>query len=134
MSKTKLFLGITFLILLLGCAVYYVLSYLGLLQPDLSNSTTPVFIKKDNNTSIAPPADQSVELTREIVAENVSVPWSIVWTAPDRMLFTERDGRIREVVNDQLNTKPLLTFPEVSRGGEQGLMGLAVDPNYNINK
>lgn len=134
MSKTKLFLGITFLILLLGCAVYYVLSYLGLLQPDLSNSTTPVFIKKDNNTSIAPPADQSVELTREIVAENVSVPWSIVWTAPDRMLFTERDGRIREVVNDQLNTKPLLTFPEVSRGGEHGLMGLAVDPNYNINK
>jgi glucose/arabinose dehydrogenase len=134
MLKIKpLFVSIL-LLSLVGSAVYFALRYLGLLQPDLSNSTTPILINQEENAFIDRPVVEAVELTRELVVENVSVPWSIVWTAPNRMLFTERDGRIREVVNDQLTAKPLLTFPEVSRGGEQGLMGLAIDPNYVLNK
>ncbi|MBK7253852.1 MAG: PQQ-dependent sugar dehydrogenase [Ignavibacteria bacterium] len=70
----------------------------------------------------------------ELVADNLFVPWSIVFTAPERMLFTERNGSLRIIKDGKLIAKPLKVFEEVSSKGEEGLMGLALDPDYKNNK
>lgn len=70
----------------------------------------------------------------EVVAEDLYVPWSIVFTSPERMLFTERNGKLREIRNGRLNNTPIKVFEDVSENGEEGLMGLAADPDYSNNK
>lgn len=75
----------------------------------------------------------SVDLETQVVATGLYVPWSIAWTSPDRAIITERSGTVRELVNDNLNPQVLHTFNEVHSGAEEGLMGLAVDPQYNVN-
>lgn len=62
------------------------------------------------------------------------MPWSIVFTGPERILVAERPGRIRAIVDGVLQTNPLVTFSEVSNVDEGGLMALALDPDYTDNK
>lgn len=68
------------------------------------------------------------------VARGLEVPWSIVFAPDGRMLFTERPGRLR-VIDDKgrLQPQPLFTFREVSAHGEEGLMGLALHPDFAKN-
>lgn len=70
----------------------------------------------------------------EIVAEGLFVPWSLVFTSPQRILVSERNGQIREMVNDQLNPRPLFLFTSVAVQDEAGLLGLALDPDYANNR
>lgn len=70
----------------------------------------------------------------EIIAQDLYVPWSLVFTGPQRILVSERNGQIREVVNDQLNPEPLFSFSSVAGQDEAGLLGLALDPDYEINQ
>jgi len=70
----------------------------------------------------------------ETVVEGVQVPWAIAWTSPDRMLFTERPGRVRAVVGGVLSPEPVFTVPDVLVRSETGLMGLAIHPDYAKNK
>jgi len=97
------------------------------------SSTRDEYIKPDQNTGMK---SDSIESSYEImlVADNLYVPWSIVFTDPDRMLVTERNGKLRVIRNGILSEKPLKVFEEVSSDGEEGLMGLALDPDYRENK
>jgi len=70
----------------------------------------------------------------EEFARGLVIPWSIVFTSPDRMLVTERGGRIQVIEQGKLRDKPLITFAEVSSQSEEGLMGMALDPSYETNK
>ncbi|MFW5720492.1 MAG: PQQ-dependent sugar dehydrogenase [Candidatus Dojkabacteria bacterium] len=70
----------------------------------------------------------------EPVVEGLKVPWDIVFTSPERMLITERTGAIRQVVQGELREAPLIVFQEVRGTGEEGLMGMALDPEYDTNK
>lgn len=72
--------------------------------------------------------------TLEDVATGLFVPWDLVFTSRNRMLLTERNGRIREIVDGKLNPTPLLTFDEVHQEGETGLLGMALHPDYAHNK
>jgi glucose/arabinose dehydrogenase len=81
-----------------------------------------------------PPMDGEVAYTIEEVARGLEVPWGIVFTSPSRMLVTERPGRIRVIEDGKLLEKPLHTFPEVSTGGEEGLMSITLHPRYEENK
>ncbi len=78
-------------------------------------------------------AAEQVKYQIEPVVQNVRVPWSIVFTSPNRMLVSERVGTIRAVVDGTLVNKPLGHI-EVSNQSEEGLMGLVLDPNYDKNK
>ncbi len=75
-----------------------------------------------------------VAYTIEEVARRLEVPWSIVFTSQTRMLVSERPGRIRVIENGELRAEPLHTFTEISTGGEEGLMSLALHPQYVNNK
>ena len=49
------------------------------------------------------------------------------------MLVTERTGQIRAIENGVLQTSPLITF-KVSQRSEDGLLGITIDPQYDLNK
>ncbi|MDZ4713737.1 MAG: PQQ-dependent sugar dehydrogenase [bacterium] len=97
------------------------------------SSTREEYTEPNVNTGTKQnPSPNQIEV--KAVAEDLYVPWSIVFTGADRMLFTERNGKLRVIENGKLLDKPLKTFDEVSEKGEEGLMGLAVDPSYNTNR
>ncbi|MBZ0098654.1 MAG: PQQ-dependent sugar dehydrogenase, partial [Taibaiella sp.] len=82
----------------------------------------------------SPKNSASSDYNIEPFVQGLEVPWSIVFTSEDRILVTERPGRLRIIENGKLVSEPLKTFHEVSSGSEEGLMGLALDPEYISNK
>ncbi|MFZ1721507.1 MAG: PQQ-dependent sugar dehydrogenase [Microgenomates group bacterium] len=77
---------------------------------------------------------KDLQISVETVVTDLLVPWSVVFTSSDRILITERSGAIRAVENGVLLESPLLTIAEVSSSGEEGLMGMVLDPDYQNNK
>ncbi|MCH8945944.1 MAG: PQQ-dependent sugar dehydrogenase [Nanoarchaeota archaeon] len=68
----------------------------------------------------------------EVLAKNLDTPWAIDFFPNGKMVFTERYGRI-SVLN--LETKEIKIVGEinVSERGESGLLGIAVDPEFEEN-
>lgn len=98
-------------------------------------SSTPDFFEESpssTNQSTSNPPTSPVSYTLETVVENLYVPWSIVFTADNRFLVSERNGTIRIVENNILKAEPLVRY-NVSSQSEEGLMGLALDPDYSTN-
>ncbi len=67
----------------------------------------------------------------ETIAENLDIPWSIVWDPDGTIFFTERNGNVRIIQDGIVSEKPILSL-DVG-GGEGGLLGIALDPNYLEN-
>ena len=68
------------------------------------------------------------------VATGLEVPRAVIQTASDRLLITERPGRVRQVVGGELFQEPLLTIGEISNKDEEGLMSIVLDPAYEENR
>ena len=77
----------------------------------------------------------------ETVVPNANQLVAMDFTPDGRLLYTERvsdyqngtyRGYVRVVLNGQLQPDPVYAFPVV-KDGEQGLLGIAVDPNFAIN-
>ncbi len=105
-----------------------------------TGNTTQDMVDEGIQTEIAtstPLAAQSskenVDWKIEVVADNLYVPWSILFTGEKRMLVSERNGAIREVLNDVLQSDPIYQFLDVAVFDEAGLMGLTIDPQYQDN-
>jgi glucose/arabinose dehydrogenase len=75
---------------------------------------------EDEREQRSPPDGMRVE----VVAEGLEVPWEIAWLPDGRALITERPGRIRMLDGTLVAEVP------VSALGEGGLMGLALDPEF----
>ncbi len=86
-----------------------------------------------SSVSTPEPVPSDVPYIVETFVTGLEVPWSIAWTSPTRMLVTERPGRIRLIEDGVLRAEPLYAFDDVSVGGEEGLMGLAVSPDYAMD-
>lgn len=65
------------------------------------------------------------------VAENLQVPWEIVFAPDGRIFFTERVGTLRVIEDGKLNPEPVTVLDVGSVEG--GLLGLALDPNFEQN-
>ena len=80
----------------------------------------------DDERAPAPAATEpgSGEMRVEVVAEGLEVPWEIAWLPDGRALITERPGRIVTLEGEVVAEVP------VSALGEGGLMGLAIDPEF----
>ncbi len=59
----------------------------------------------------------------------LEIPWSLVFLPDGRALVSERPGRIRLRSGGRLEARPVAS-PVVATGGEGGLMGLALHPDY----
>jgi aldose sugar dehydrogenase len=86
------------------------------------------------NTQGSPKPTTAVSFEAVSVVEGLSIPWSLAFTSQERLLFTERPGNVRAVLNGQLQPKPLFVFPETSHQGEEGVMGMTLHPKYATNK
>lgn len=130
MNRTLLLLV---LLLLISCGGWWVWRYY--LQMGVSDGLEPgKAIVVTETTGELQQRIQPVEYKVEKVVGDLVVPWSIVFTSPERMLVAERPGKVREVLSGELQPKPLAVFSEVSNKSEEGLMGMALDPNYEQNK
>lgn len=70
----------------------------------------------------------------EVVAEGLETPWAMQFAPDGRLFLTERPGRVRVIENGQLNPTPVATIEDSSEtGGEGGLMGLALHPDFDEN-
>ena len=66
------------------------------------------------------------------VATGLQVPWEIAFLPGGDALITERPGRVR-LLTAQRALRPVAGIPVVT-GGENGLLGLAVDPAFARNR
>ena len=70
----------------------------------------------------------------EVIAQDLEVPWEIVFAPDGRIFFTERPGRLRVIENGTLRETPVKNFSVYGDDGEGGLLGLALDPNFERNR
>jgi glucose/arabinose dehydrogenase len=67
------------------------------------------------------------------VAQGLVNPWSLAFLPDGRMLVTERPGRLRIVEADGRIGAPLAGLPDISVGGQCGLLDVALDPKFADN-
>lgn len=124
MKKYKLII-----IILAIITLFYAINYFGFLQRnDIKTSNSSVRLQSR--------ASDEANVKYEVVdvANNLFVPWSIDFTSETRTLVTERSGAIRVIEKDVLLDTPLYEVNNLSKNDEEGLMGLAIDPDYINNK
>ena len=68
----------------------------------------------------------------EVLAENLDTPWAIDFFPNGKMIFTERFGRV-SVLNLETKEIKIMGEIDVSERGESGLLGIAVDPEFEEN-
>lgn len=66
-----------------------------------------------------------------IIAQNLDTPWAIDFLPDDKMIFTERSGGVSIIEN---GTPKSVGKINVTQTSESGLLGVAVDPQFNTNK
>src|SRR5262245_16459832 len=71
-------------------------------------------------------------ITVQTVIGGLANPWDLAFGPSGEMYFTERAGRINVLVSGQRRT--LAQPADVRVGGEGGMLGLAVDPNFASNR
>jgi glucose/arabinose dehydrogenase len=74
---------------------------------------------------------------RRVVARNLDVPWGLVFLRKGRMLVSGRDTArillVRPNGRKALARKVKGVYPNGNAGGEAGLLGLALAPNFSRN-
>jgi glucose/arabinose dehydrogenase len=67
-----------------------------------------------------------------VVAAGLEAPWALAFDPAGALLVTERPGRIRMIKSGTLLPQPVATL-NVAAVGEGGLMGLAIDPVFDVS-
>jgi aldose sugar dehydrogenase len=75
-----------------------------------------------------------VEVIVETVARNLQNPWGLAFLPDNRMLVTERSGRLRIVDAGGKLSEPIKGLPNISVRGQGGLLDVALDPNFAQNR
>ncbi len=68
----------------------------------------------------------------EILVDDMDIPWGLAFLPDDRILVTEKSGRLFLVDKDRTK-KEIFQVPEVNPGGQGGLMDVALHPDYASN-
>lgn len=79
---------------------------------------------------IQPPSTQ-LQGETQVLAENLNTPWAIDFLPNGTMIFTERVGRLNLLENGTVKTVANINVSQVS---ESGLLGVAVDPDFEQNR
>lgn len=76
---------------------------------------------------------QNPEIEIQMLSQNLSFPWELLWGPDDFLWMTERGGRISRINPSNGEISPLLTIHEVKSQGEGGLLGMVLHPNFSKN-
>lgn len=87
-----------------------------------------------NQPTYTPPAKSTEvpQLSSEVVLDGLDHVWEIAFLPSKEMLFTQRSGTINVLKDGQ--AIQLIDIQDVYARGEGGLLGLAVDPDFNDNR
>lgn len=80
---------------------------------------------------ILPSQIQDTNNQTEIMADNLEVPWAMAFLPDGGMIFTERPGRVNILDDKQVK---LVANINTTANSESGLLGVAVDPEFNQNR
>lgn len=81
----------------------------------------------------APFQTENVAFQVQKVAEGLEHPWGLAFLSKDRMLVTERPGRLRIVGADGSKSEPVQGLPRVDARSQGGLLDVALDPEHAQN-
>ena len=95
--------------------------FLGLATLAFIDRSMPVFLANDGYRV-------------DTVADNLRVPWQVVFLPDKNMLFTEREGRVRLIRDNRLLSKPLLNLNDIVLRNKSGALGLCLHPDFSRNK
>jgi glucose/arabinose dehydrogenase len=79
----------------------------------------------------AVPAHRNLKL---VVTKGLTHPWGMAFLPDGSILVTERPGCLRIIRNGVLDPKPLAGVPAVAATGLQGLLDIALHPQFADNK
>lgn len=81
------------------------------------------------------PTPSSIEgiVRVETVAEGLEHPWGLAFLPDQRMLITERPGRLRIATLAGTLSEPIAGVPSVQQGGQGGLLDVRLDPRFGEN-
>ena len=71
------------------------------------------------------------EITIEVVANDLNIPWEVIFLKNGTLLITERTGDVVLISED---TKKTVWRTEVRGGGEGGLLGMTLHPEFEDNR
>lgn len=77
---------------------------------------------------------ESGDFKIEPIAENLEIPWAISFPDETRIFVTERPGRVRLIEDGVLQETPMLQLSSILLGGEGGLMGMTLHPDFHLNR
>ncbi|WP_313887029.1 PQQ-dependent sugar dehydrogenase [Salinispora arenicola] len=123
--------------LAVSCAVLLVASGCSFGEPGPDPAGEPPILPTPSTS--ASRDGTSSEVVATVLAKGLRVPWGIAFLPDGGALVTERDsGRILQVgpesEPDGLRVTEVQTLAEVTAGGEGGLMGIAVSPDYQQDR
>ncbi|MGH7830062.1 MAG: PQQ-dependent sugar dehydrogenase [Candidatus Binatia bacterium] len=70
----------------------------------------------------------------ETVAKGLEHPWGLEFLPDNRMLVTERPGRLRIAGRDGRLSEPLAGVPKVYASGQGGLLDVALSPGFSEDR
>lgn len=70
----------------------------------------------------------------ETIAKGLEHPWSLAFLPDERMLVTERPGRLRLVARDGRISEPLDGVPGGYASGQGGLLDVALSPAFDTDR
>ena len=77
---------------------------------------------------------QPVAASVEAVITGLKHPWSVAFLPEGEMLITERAGRLRRVIDEELDPQPISGLPAIAAGGQGGLLDIALHPDFLHNR
>jgi glucose/arabinose dehydrogenase/plastocyanin len=100
---------------------------LGVITPVSGAAPTLATVPNDGTEDLPPGT------SIETVLPNMVNPIALAFDPAGRLFYTEKTtGNVRLFAGGSLQSAPVINF-SVTSGGEQGLLGIAVDPDFNTN-
>ena len=99
--------------------------------PTTSTSTAPLPKVSPSTRPASPPDLARVRVALAPVVSGLNSPVALAWRAHDTHMFVaEQSGRVRVVdANGRLSPTPVVTVGPLSRGNEEGLLGITFSPD-----
>ena len=69
-----------------------------------------------------------------LLAQNLGVPWGMVFISKEELLFTERQGNLKILHLPTKKVQSVAGLPEVFVSGQGGLLDVALHPHFHTNK
>lgn len=102
--------------------------------PTATPAPTSAPQRDDSRARRAPARAPGDEARVEVIAGGLEVPWDVAFMPDGRALVTERPGRIRLLSRSGAVAEEPVARIEVQAEGEGGLMGLALDPDFDSGR